>query len=87
MVDIKTLFQGKKYMNEFVVGRTAINISGMQQNIDVFFERYGRRFLIFISEFSEIAISIIDNLFDNLTIYYLAHLYEDEKEKKRRRGV
>ena len=65
MANIKSLFQSEKGANAYIAGKMTINISGAKQNIDVIFERFGRRFFIILNGLSEITVGAKDFLFGN----------------------
>ena len=57
MIDIQSLFQDGINERVLVIGKTTVNISANQKDVDVLFERDGRRFMMLLSGLSEASIN------------------------------
>ena len=63
MIDIQSLFQDGINERVLVIGKTTVNISANQKDVDVLFERDGRRFMMLLSGLSEASINAKEYLF------------------------
>ena len=63
MIDIQSLFQDGINERVLVIGKTTVNISANQKDVDVLFERDGRRFMMLLSGLSEASINVKEYLF------------------------
>lgn len=72
MIDIQSLFQYGGNERVLVVGKTTINISDNQKDVDVLFERDGRRFMMLFSGLSEATINAKEYLFGkNINMHFI----------------